>query len=824
MNPNGDGDILDRYWDALVDSATDSTHRLRQQPEADDSKFALLQDLNDMRMLLHDDVTLGGNADETPGISFDAAELREATQLQSGAKVDGYTITRALGRGGMGVVFAAHQHALGREVALKLIRLGPFATQEEIARFEAEALAAASLQHPGIVAVYDSGHWNGYHYFSMELINGPTLAKVLQDGPVEQDQALLYVSAVCDAVTHAHQRGILHRDLKPSNVLIDAEGRPRIMDFGLAKVFGDEQDAALTRSGAMVGTPSYMSPEQALGDSKRVTPRSDVYSIGAILYELVTGRAPFRAATPVETMRQVVDSPAASPRALNPVVTRDLETVCLKCLDKDPQRRYASAAELAADLQNVLNRRPISARPLGPVGQWTRWCRRNPALAVSSTLLLVSLIAGTITSTIMWRNSETNARTAEQQLEIATREAEKAVAVTQFFTEDVLGQASPNETADREIKLSAVLDKAAQTLDDQFQGQPLVEAAVRQALGETYLSLGKTDSSRHHLERAVELKTQNLGPANPETIRAMHRVGMFHYTQGRYAEAEQQYAKILEIGQPVLGDRDPQILAVKGQLAHALYWQNRYDEAEPLYETVLAAEESMPDAQIQAMITRNNLANLYAATDRFGDAERLMTKNLELQRRELGPTHLDTMTSLNNIGHLHFTRGEPNKALSYFEETLRLRRRVLGTHPHTAFSVHNLGLYHWRQDDNSAALDLFDEAYRMRCEVSGEGHPNTQNSLRRYCDLLLLQGSAEAALPLTKAALKWTSENAADRWFHGFAMSLRGTALASQDSTAEALLLLREGYEHLVSHSDKIGRHSREKILETARRRLEELE
>ena len=473
-------------------------------------------------------------------------------------------------------------------------------------------------------------------------------------------------------------------------------------------------------------------------------------------------------------MRQVVDEPAASPRALNPSVSKDLETVCLQCLEKDPQRRYASAEALAADLENVLHRRPISARPLGALGRWARWCRRNPALAALSILLLVSLVAGTITSTIMWRNSESSAQAAQQQLEIATREAEKAVAVTRFFTEDVLGQASPNATADREIKLSAVLDIAAETLGDQFQDQPLVEAAVRQALGETYLSLGRTASSQQHLERAVDLKRQQLGPADPETITAMHRVGMFYYSQGRYAEAEAQYAKILEVGTPVLGPNDGKLLGVKSQLAHTLYWQNRYQEAEPLYKSVLAAEEALPDGQQQAMVTRNNLAILYSATERFDEAERLMVKNLDVQRQQLGPTHLDTMTSLNNLGHLHLNRGEMDKALPYFDEALRLRRDALGTHPHTAFSLHNLGMYRWKNGQPSVALEFFRDAYEMRLQVSGEDHPNTQNSLRRYCDMLLQQGDVEAAMPLTRAALEWTSQNAGDGWIHAFAMTLRG--------------------------------------------------
>ncbi len=659
MTDIGDEELLDQYWDALVqDSAgVRSRRRVVRKADGDSRAFELLDDLNEVRLLLNEDATLPAQEDATPRVAGPAEEL------DIGVSINGYTVTRRLGCGGMGIVYAAHQHALGREVALKLIRMGPLATPEERARFAAEATAAACLHHPGVVAVHDSGQWQGFHYFSMELVDGPTLAQLLKHGPLEQPRAICLVRQICEAVQHAHDQGILHRDLKPSNVLIDKD-QARISDFGLAKVAAEGGDAVLTQSGAMVGTPSYMSPEQALGDSKRVTCSSDVYSIGAILYEVLTGRAPFRAATPVETMRQVVDETPAAPRVLNPAVSRDLETICLKCLEKEAGRRYASARDLSRELERIELGRPILARPLGPLGRTWRRCRRQPALAATLAMLAISLVAGIVTSSVMWRKSVGHARQAEARLSAemlakseAQRQAENAMAVTRFFTEDVLGQAGPFANANRDIKLSDVLDAAASTIGAQFRDRPLIEAAVREAIGKTYMDLGKFDLCQLHLERAVELLKQTLGLDNPQTLNAMHRIGMFYYSTGHYAEAEDQYARIVRIRSRVLGPDHEETLNSIGQLAHNIFWQGRYDEAEKLYLEVLAKQRRIGTDRLPTLQTMNNLAILYSSTQRFAEAESLLLETLAIQRRLLGNDYPDTLTSLNNLGHLYCARG-----------------------------------------------------------------------------------------------------------------------------------------------------------------------
>jgi serine/threonine protein kinase len=335
--------------------------------------------------------------DDAAGRSF--FDLLEPS-LPERARVFGdYELVEEIGAGGMGVVWRARQKSLNRLVALKMIRAGQLARPEDVQRFRTEAEAAARLQHPGVVAIYEIGEVEGQHFFSMELIEGPTLAKSLSDGPFAPRRAAAVVRQVAFIVAYAHSRGILHRDLKPSNILLsvpdpnpnlwsDPADEPHVTDFGLAKVL--TSTAELTRTQSILGSPAYMSPEQATGAT--IDSRADLYSLGAILYESLTGRPPFQAESPIATLRQVVDNEPVSPRLLNPEVPLDLATICLKCLEKDPAKRYPTTQALADDLQRYLNNEPITARPITRTAKLLRWSQRNPALATAYSLLILLFI------------------------------------------------------------------------------------------------------------------------------------------------------------------------------------------------------------------------------------------------------------------------------------------------------------------------------------------------------------------------------------------------------------------------------------------------
>ena len=311
-----------------------------------------------------------------------------------------YELQQVLGRGGMGVVYKARQVSLNRAVALKMIKAGVLAGDAELQRFQNEAEAVALLDHAGIVPVYEVGEHDGQRYFSMKLVEGGNLADQLQRFKTNPRAAATLLAETAEAVHHAHMRGILHRDLKPANILIDADGHPHVTDFGLAKRV--EGDVDMTQSGAILGTPAYMSPEQASGRRGTITTATDIYGLGAILYALLTGQAPFAGESVIETLDAVRTRPPESPTKLDAHIPLDLETICLKCLEKDPRRRYASAHELAADLNNWLDSRPIAARRVGAAERAWLWCKRKPAIAAlaASVVLAAGLGVGLLMGTV----------------------------------------------------------------------------------------------------------------------------------------------------------------------------------------------------------------------------------------------------------------------------------------------------------------------------------------------------------------------------------------------------------------------------------------
>ena len=331
----------------------------------------------------------GPNDNPHDAVTIAAAPLASTAGSQPALLQDfgHYELLGELGRGGMGVVYKARQKDLDRPVAIKMILASHLASADHIRRFHDEARAAAGLQHPNIVAVYEAGQIHGQHYFAMQYVSGPSLAEVLHQGRMKSEEAARCVAAVARAVAHLHERGVIHRDLKPSNILLDEQGRPYVTDFGLVKML--QTDSHRTSTGAILGTPSYMAPEQAAGRADQLGPLSDVYSLGAILYTLLTGQPPFVAENPLDTLVQVIESEPARPRCLDPRIPHALETICLRCLEKTPAERYPSATALAEDLERYLNGEEIEAPRTGLVSRLRRWTRREPALASRAVVLAI---------------------------------------------------------------------------------------------------------------------------------------------------------------------------------------------------------------------------------------------------------------------------------------------------------------------------------------------------------------------------------------------------------------------------------------------------
>jgi len=328
------------------------------------------------------------NANAAPG------KEKTARAAELLGELGDYELLEEVGRGGQGVVFRARQKSLNRTVALKVISLGQWASKAHLKRFRLEAEAAARLEHPGIVPIHEVGERDGSCYFSMKFVEGGQLDEVVRRAPMSIRQAAELIAKVARTVHYAHQHGILHRDIKPGNILLDAKGEPQLTDFGLARLV--ETESTMTRTLDVLGTPSFMAPEQAMGNNAAVSSVTDIYGLGAVLYQLLTGQPPFAGGATYETIKLLLDTEPRQPRLLNPKIDRDLSTICLKCLEKDPKRRYSSALALAEDLERWLRHEPIQARHTGVFARGGKWVRRNP----TSALLAASLLA--LTAAVGW--------------------------------------------------------------------------------------------------------------------------------------------------------------------------------------------------------------------------------------------------------------------------------------------------------------------------------------------------------------------------------------------------------------------------------------
>ena len=727
-----------------------------------------------------------------------------------------YRIVGLLGEGGMGIVYEAEQEQPRRRVALKIIKPG-LAVGQRLLRFKHEAQALGRLQHPGIAQIYEASTadtgFGPQPYFAMELIRGLSLLEYVRANSLNTRQRLALMVKICDAVNHAHLRGLIHRDLKPGNILVDETGQPKVLDFGVARVTAsDEQATRQTDLGQLVGTLAYMSPEQVLADPLELDTRSDVYSLGVILYELLSGRLPYNVSDrPLHLALQTIreDDPT-SLSSINRHYRGDVENIAGKALEKDKARRYATAAELAADIQRYLEDEPIAARPPSASYQLQKFARRHKALVAGVAAVFVVLAGGVVASTSQairanraGRAALTERDRASSAQRVATEERDRALkaeraatsernralaaeaqvveqrdrvllekkraddaaataqAVNNFLENDLLAQASarvqsrPDTKPDPELKVRTALDRAAAAIPGKFDQQPAVEASIRQTIGKAYFDLGVYREAQRHWERAVELRQQALGPDHSDTLASLSALADAYRVQSAFKQAEPLLTKVLETQRRLLGEENPATLSSMNGLAMLYLDQGNHKQAEPLLMKALKVQRRLlgPDDP-DTLTTLHDLATTYREEGKFEQAETLEIQALEARRRVLGQEHPQTARSMNELGWLYRQEGKYAEAESMLNAAVEVQRRVLGAeHSDTLTSMNNLGLVYRTEGKYELAEAMYVRVLEIRRRVLGEEHANTLISMNNLAVLYSVEGKFAQAETLYSGAL-----------------------------------------------------------------------
>jgi hypothetical protein len=723
-----------------------------------------------------------------PGVTLDLPAADRPRREASGR----FRILRPHARGGLGAVSVALDGELRRQVALKEIRPEHSHNPAARARFLLEAEVTGQLEHPGVVPVYGLGCYaDGRPFYAMRFVQGDSLHDAIRqyhqgaggDRGLAFRRLLGRFVDVCNAVAYAHSKGVLHRDLKPGNVLLGPYGETLVVDWGLAKLLGEPgvftpgggdtpaaapltvfsgAASAETAAGQVLGTPSYMAPEQAAGELELLGPATDVYGLGATLYHLLTGRAPVEGAVASDVLARVREGDFPRPRQVQAAIPPALEAVCLKAMALRPEDRYRSPRALAEELERWLADEPVQAYPEAMPARLRRQARRHPAaLAATAALLLAGLVGlGLGLAAVRAEQQRTagerdraeeNAATAHTAGDKAQQQADRASALNKFLLEDLLAEAAPEKNPrQKQVTVEAVLNKAAAKVDKAFPNQPEVEADVRQAVGQTYRQLGLYEEAQPQLERSLALRRQRLGADHLDTLEAVNELAGLLQDQGKLAEAEALFRQNLEARHRVQGPDHPDMLTAENNLATLLRDQGKLVEAEALFHHNLEARRRVlgPD-HINTLNAENNLAGLLQDQGKLAEAEPLYRHNLEARRRVQGPDHPNTLSVENNLAGQLWEQGKLTEALPLFRHNLEARRQVQGPdHPLTLTTVNNLAMLLQAQGKLAEALPLFRQNLEARRCVLGPDHPDTLGAVNNLAVLLRDQGKLTEALPL----------------------------------------------------------------------------
>ena len=690
-----------------------------------------------------------------------------------------YRIIRVLGEGGMGTVYEAEESgAFKRNVAVKVVRSG-FGSREVRARFDAERQALALMDHPGIATVLQAGETStGDPFFAMELVKGLPIDEFCDSRRLSTSERLELFVSVCQAVQHAHQKGVIHRDIKPSNVLVtelDGKPQPKIIDFGIAKALGLKltEKTMVTLAGTPIGTAAFMSPEQAESSGIDVDTRTDIYSLGVVLYLLLVGRLPFEptaggmhafiyrlASGDTNTLRPSVRfdelaeyrEPIASARRttaehLSRDLSGDLDWIVMKALEPQRARRYDTAAAFATDVERFLAHQPVTARPPTTGYRLRKFVRRNRVAVAAASITAIALVVSAVLATAGMVRAVRAERVAAQEAAAAKQVSDFLV---ELFQSPNLSKVDGNQVTARDL-----LDRGATRSLADLDRQPQLQGRMMHTIGTAYTALGLFPEALPPLERALKAKEQSLGKDDPSVAETEIAMGEALSGHGDVKPAEEHFRRAILIDSVRMGPSDPIVARGLAGLARLRLRAGNNTEAESLYKRAIAIDEKTlgPDAPVFARHLIS-LGVVYWAQRRFAEAEPLMKRSLEIQERRLGPDHPDLAPALNNLGGIYWSLGRYEDALPLYERARKTLERTLDPmHPNVASVLNNLGETYWKLGRYKEAEPLFRRALTIKEARLSAGDPSIAVTLNGLAGMLRDQKRFAEAEPVYQRAL-----------------------------------------------------------------------